>query len=535
MRRSPLVLALALLGTLLAAPDVGAVGPGGWDHLGVGATSTLPSLNGPVLAMNADDPGFLLVGGSFTSAGGNAKAARIAAWNGVAWSSLGATPISNGSVRAIAYQGGKVYAGGTFLNAGGNANADYLAVWSGSSWAPFCTPVTPGPAFTATVSALQIVGNTLYVGGAFQNGAGIAAADYLVGCDLTTGVASATVLHDGDINSGVYALAADSSGTLYAGGLFINLAGIPEADHVAAFNGGWTAMGTGPGGQAVDSVVRSLASISGGVVVGTDAVNVSGIPAADHVARWNGSAWSAVGSNTGGTDGWFPVSSFIYGLATVGQMVFAVGSFQNANGVLTADQIAYFDGSTWRPIGSNGAGNGPLNAQSTAVEIFRMKVVSGGNFTAAGGDTHAQYIAAYALKQPDARIALVAAGPFTGNNVYSPTGIGEARAVSVRRGHAATFYVSIQNDGLVAAAFSVKGTGVARGIAVHYYRGAANITTAVLAGTYSSGTIAARGAVVIRMVVSVAKSSATTATFLVRLTSAAGTTPDAVRALVTAH
>jgi hypothetical protein len=525
-------LALALLGALIVAPDVGAVGPGGWDHLGVGATAALPSLDGPVLAMNADSPGVLLVGGSFTSAGGNANASRIATWNGTAWGALNGTPISNGSVRAIAYSGGRVYAGGTFLDAGGNANADFLAVWDGSGWGPFCNSITPGPAITATVSALQIIGNTLYVGGAFQNGAGLPTADFLVGCDLTTGAASATVQHDGDINSGIYALTADANGTLYAGGLFINMAGIVGANHVAAFDGAWHALGAG---TAVDSAVRSLAASGTDVLVGTDAVNVAGIPTADHLVRWSGSAWSAVGSNTAGTDGWFPASSFIYALAVNGPMVFAAGSFQNADGVQNADQIAVFDGTTWRPIGSDGSGNGPLNAQPNAVAVFRGKVLTGGNFTAAGGDSQAQSIAAYSLTQPDARIGVRSAGPFVGNNVYNSTGAGQTRAVSVRRGNRATAYVSIENDGLVAAAFTVKATGGSRGITAQFYRGATNITAAVRAGTYSSGAIAARSTIVIRMDVTAAKTSAASAAFLVRLTTVAGTSPDTVRAAVTAH
>jgi hypothetical protein len=532
MRRSVFALVLALLGMLLVAPDVGAVGPGGWDHLGVGGTPALPSLDGPVLAMNADSPGVLLVGGSFTSAGGNANASRIATWNGTAWGALNGTPISNGSVRAIASSGGKVYAGGTFLDAGGNADADFLAVWDGDGWAPFCRSITPGPAITATVNALQIIGNTLYVGGAFANGAGLDAADFLVGCDLTTGAATATVPHDGDINSGIYALTADANGTLYAGGLFINMARIPGANHVAAFNGSWHALGTG---VAVDSAVRSLTVNGTDVLVGTDAVNVAGIPSADHVARWNGSVWSAVGANTAATDGWFPATSFINALAVNGPMVFAAGSFQNADGTPAADQIAVFNGTVWGPVGSDGAGNGPLNTQASAVAVFRGKLVAGGNFTAAGGDAHAQNIAAYALTQPDARIGRREAGPFIGNNVYSPTGVGESRAVSIRRGHKATVFVSIENDGLVAAAYTVKGTGAARGITVQYHRGATNITAGVRAGTYSSGAIAAGNSVVLRMDVTAAKTSAATATFLVRLASIAGTTPDAVRAVVTAH
>jgi hypothetical protein len=214
-------------------------------------------------------------------------------------------------------------------------------------------------------------------------------------------------------------------------------------------------------------------------------------------------------------------------------MVFAAGSFQNADGAPTADQIAVFNGTTWGPIGSDGAGNGPLNAQPNAVAVFRGKVVAGGNFTAAGGDTQAVSVAAYALTQPDAQIGRIATGPFLGNNVYSPTGVGETQAVSIRRGHKATIYLSMENDGLVAAAYTVKGSGAARGITVQYFRGTTNITAAVKTGTYPSGAIAARNSVAIRMVVTVAKTSAPSGTFLVRLSSLPGTTPDAVRAVVT--
>ncbi len=364
MRRAAFVPAVAIAALLATAQGVAAIGPGGWDHLGHGATSTTASLNGAVYALNADAPGLLLVGGNFTSAGGNANASRIATWNGTTWGALNGTPIDNGAVFAIAYHAGKVYAGGTFINAGGNANADFLAVWDGIGWAPFCNPTVSGPAFGGSVLALQVIGNTLYVGGAFQNGAGINAADYLLACDLTTGASSATVPNDGDMSGGVYALAADSNGTLYAGGQFINVEGIPAADHVAAYDGSWHAMGSGAGagGGAVDSYVRGLAAHGTDVYIGTDSVDVAGIPQADHVARWSGSAWSAVGTDTSGANGWFTTTTFINALATSGSLLFAAGSFQDANGVATADHIAYFDGATWRPIGSNGAGNGPMIA-----------------------------------------------------------------------------------------------------------------------------------------------------------------------------
>jgi hypothetical protein len=538
MRRAALVPVLAIATLFTFVPGVAAIGPGGWDHAGHGATSAQASLNGAVYALNADDPGVLLVGGNFTSAGGVANASRIAAWNGTAWGALNGTPISNGAVNAIAYHAGKVYAGGTFINAGGNADADFLAVWDGSGWAPFCTSTKPGPAFGGSVLALQVIGNTLFVGGAFQNGAGINAADYLLACDLTTGASSSTVPNDGDMSGAVYALTADSNGTLYAGGQFINVATIPAADHVAAYDGSWHAMGTGPGGPdtaAVDSFVRGITAHGTDVYIGTDSVDVAGIANADHVARWNGSAWSAVGSNTAGTNGWFTTTTFINALTMVGSMVVAAGSFQNANGVATADNVAYFDGSTWRPIGSNGAGNGPYIGNTTALAIFRSKVYASGNFTSAGGDTWAVSLAAYALTLPDARIATVSAGPFTGNAIYSPTATGESRSRYVTRGHTGTFYVNVQNDGLVAATFTIKGTGGARGITVRYYRGATNVTTAVTAGTYSTGAIGPRASATLKMVVTVAASSASSGSFLVKATSISGTPADAVKAIVKAR
>jgi hypothetical protein len=538
MRRSGYAFAAAFTATVTVTSVAAAVGPGGWDHVGHGSTSTTASLNGTVTALNTQNPGVLYVGGSFTSAGGNTNAKYIARWNGSAWSALGNAPmtnVANGGVFAIAYHAGKVYAGGTFHDAGGNPDADFLAVFDGSSWAPFCTSTVPGHAFGGNVNALQIIGNTLYVGGSFANGAGIASADYLVGCDLTTGAASSTVDSNVHAFSGsVYALTADSNGTLYAGGNFIDAEGILAADHVAAYDGSWSAMGTGPGGRAVDGIVRSLTASGTNVYVGADSVNIAGIANADHVARWDGAAWHAVGANTAGNNGWFATGFTIDALTHYGSLVIAAGSFQNANGIATADQIAYFDGTRWRPIGSDGAGNGPLNAHPTALGITGGKVYVGGNFTAAGGDSLARFLSAYALRLPDTLIGASSTGTFVGNNVYRPTGAGEVRSVTVTRGHSVTSYVKIQNDGLVAASFTIKGTGGATGIAAHYYRGSTNVTVDVRAGTYSTPSIAARASVLLRLVVTVANSSASTATITTTARSQPGTPRDAVRVVVKA-
>jgi trimeric autotransporter adhesin len=393
---------LALCGVVIGGlvTLASAAGPGGWDHLGQGATPGSDSLNLSASALEVT-PGALYVGGKFTNAGGIENADRIAKWNGSTWSAVSSSTeqITNGEVFAIAVSGGKVYAGGTFTNAGGSG-ADNLAVWDGTSWEPFC--ILPGKSI-GNVKALQIIGSTLYVGGDFQDGGGVPLADYLLQCNLASGKPSETTVDPAHPFSGpVKALTATSDGTLYAGGRFGNLENIPAADNVAYRNGtGWHAMGTGGGpcSCALDAYVRALTTNGTDVFVGTEGSNVANIAQADHVAKWDGSAWSAMGSSAGGANGWFPASTNIYDLATYGSHVFVTGTFQNANGDPRADNVAFFDGTEWHPLGSNGAGNGPWLGEGSALAIVDRQLYAAGNFTSAGGDAQAGFAASFALTQ----------------------------------------------------------------------------------------------------------------------------------------
>ena len=394
-----LALSALVIGTL--ATWALAAGPGGWDHLGDNGTPTGDSLNDVASAL-AVTPGGLYVGGAFTDAGGLQHADRIAKWNGSSWSAVNSptSPITNGRVSAIAVAGDKVYAGGTFTVAG-NEDANNLAFWDGDSWEPACIDLAPGPAFDGNVTSLQIIGQALYVGGEFQDGAHILSADYLLRCDLQIRAATSTVDDEAHaFTSSVYALTADTNGTLYAGGGFINLNQIPAADFVAARpqGGTWEPMAGGP-----TTFVRGLTAVRTDVYVGTDADNVGGSPQADRVVRWNGSQWSALGSNSAGDNGWFPstssVSTSIYGLAGTGQYLFATGSFQDANGDPRADHVAFFDGSAWHPVGSNGSSDGPLAGAGSAMAIIDRQLYATGAFTSAGGDPQARSVASFELSQ----------------------------------------------------------------------------------------------------------------------------------------
>jgi hypothetical protein len=383
-----------------------AAGPGGWDHLGDRGTPGSNSLDLVASALAAT-PGALYVGGEFTDAGGIPAADRIATWNGSSWGAVSSSTsqISNGRVSDIAVSGGKVYAGGSFQNAGGDANADFLAVWDGTSWKPICAAA--GTAFTSgNVTSLEIIGQTLYVGGEFQNWAGIASADYLFACDLANDASSPVVDPAHTFSGAVYALAADSNGTLYAGGGFIDLNDAPNdpADKVAYLppgGGTWHAMGAGGGscGCAVTDFVRALTTVGTDVYIGTDANDVASIPQADHVARWDGSAWWAVGAGSGGGNGWFPAVTSINAITGIGPNLFVTGTFQNANGDARADHVAFFDGADWHPLGSDGAGDGPFSGSGLALALVDRQLYATGNFTSAGGDPQARFVASFALTQ----------------------------------------------------------------------------------------------------------------------------------------
>ena len=155
----------------------------------------------------------------------------------------------------------------------------------------------------------------------------------------------------------------------------------------------------GRGPLPVTGFVRGLTTVGTDAYVGTDANDVAGIPQADHVAKWNGSAWSALGAGTGGTNGWFPTTTSIEALAGTGSNLFVTGSFQNANGDPRADNVAFFDGAAWHPLGSDGAGDGPWVGDGLALALVDRQLYAAGSFTSAGGDPQARSVASFALSQ----------------------------------------------------------------------------------------------------------------------------------------
>lgn len=302
--------------------------------------------------------GDLYAGGAFTTAGGN-PANYIAKWNGSVWSALGTG--MNGWVTTLAVNGSDLYAGGHFTTAGG-ATVNRIAKWNGSTWSAL------GTGMNDYVSALAVNGSDLYAGGKFTTAGGNAANR------IAKWTGSAWSAVGSGTNDIVYALATNGS-ELYAGGNF-TIAGGASAKYIARWNGStWSPLGSGMvnfGGTIFNGVVTALA-VSGSDLYAGGAFITAGETAANRVAKWNGSTWSALGSGlSGGTFG-----GYTSALAVSGSDLYAVGSITTAGGI-PVNNIAKWDGSAWSALGSG------LNSDTFAIVVNGNDLYAGGDFTTAG-------------------------------------------------------------------------------------------------------------------------------------------------------
>src|SRR2546427_641182 len=113
-----------------------------------------------------------------------------------------------------------------------------------------------------------------------------------------------------------------------------------------------------------------------------------------------------------------------------------------------------------------------------------------------------------ATRQPDNLIKNSSETTYLGDNVYNTDGTGQTKSQSIKAGRSATFNVMIQNDGSATDSFTVQGNGSSTGFTVKYYAGSSgntDITTAVTAGTYTTGNLGPGANQIIRAAVTVAR------------------------------
>ncbi|HET7250259.1 MAG TPA: FlgD immunoglobulin-like domain containing protein [Gemmatimonadales bacterium] len=215
-------------------------------------TAWNPGANNEVQAL-AVGGGAVYAGGLFTILGGHARShlGAIDAASGVAtaWS-----PSPDGGVDAIALGNGRIYVGGNFTNIGAKFNRYDLAAFTASSDTAldFATNNKPD----GTVTAIAVEGGSVYVGGSFDR-LGLTSRADLAAVDATTGD---LLPWDPALQGVPFALAADVG--VFVGGLFSGVGPYPTSNLAEIFD---PANAVEPGTSAA-TVLRAMPNPSRGEV-----------------------------------------------------------------------------------------------------------------------------------------------------------------------------------------------------------------------------------------------------------------------------
>ncbi len=203
----------------------------------------------------------------------------------------------NGSVTGLAVYGGNVYAGGTFTNTiAGTTPLGRIARWDGSTWSPL------GSGVNNRVRDIAVHLDKVYVGGSFTTAGGISANRVAVWNGSGWSALGSGV--DGD----VYAIAVDGN-QVYVGGDFQYAGGV-EVNNIAVYN----------------TTTQTWSALDNGIVFSGK------------------SCYLPYGINTGWDD------AIVYDILIRGELIFVGGGFNKA-GSDSANNVAYWDGSSWHSMG----------------------------------------------------------------------------------------------------------------------------------------------------------------------------------------
>jgi hypothetical protein len=309
----------------------------------------------------------IYVGGAFLNAGG-ASAKYVAKWDQDAfiWTPMQPHGGMNGPVRSLTYMNGKLYAAGDFVISD-STDTWHVAMWNGIRWINLASGIRGGG-----LRSVCGYNNLLYAGGfidtisGFNQGLGVLRWDgvnWLTCGGTGYGVSGANGFHVDAMQ--VY------NNELYVGGLFQYAGnGSISANNIAKWNGiSWSAVGTGANGE-----IRCFAVVNGSLYAGGDFTTINGVPA-NRIAKFNGSTWNALGAGFDTT---------VYALANYNTQVYATGTIEKS-GTDSLHHIARWDSANvvWQKVWS-GLGYPGINQAGYALLPNDGSLYVGGYFTVAG-------------------------------------------------------------------------------------------------------------------------------------------------------
>ena len=267
------------------------------------------------------------------------------------------------------FLGNDIYVAGIFSRANG-LSAPGLAKWNGSDWSNI--------GFSGAVRALLSDGTNLYVAGSFTNAGGVLNTN-IARYDGTNWYSMGGGIGYYNFNSSFVSALQLHNGQLYAAGLFTN-AGSVAANNIAVWNGStWSALGSG-----LNNSVFALA-FQGDVLYAGGSFSTAGGVSANNVATWDGASWSALGAGCKGG---------VSCIGILGSDVYVGGGFTNVGGV-SAHALAKWDGVSWTTWPTtDGVFQYPLNDFPNVMQVNGGLLYIGGNFNQAG-DVIANHVVSY--------------------------------------------------------------------------------------------------------------------------------------------
>ena len=255
------------------------------------------------------------------------------------------------------------------------SRADNIAKWNGSAWSTFGSG-PGGTVYGTEVYAVTVdAAGNIYIGGSFTSVGGSTATN-IAKWNGSAWSALGPGLSIAGGGGTVEVLTTDSAGNLYAGGNFTAAGGI-SVTNIAKWNGSaWSALGSGMGGGNQNGVYGLITDGAGNLYAGGPFTTAGGVTV-NGVAKWNGSTWLALDTGVSGNNPLVEAFAFDH----AGNL-YAGGRFITA-GSVTANNIAEWNGSTWSALGS-GMGGSSLYVFALAMDAANH-LYAGGLFTAAGG------------------------------------------------------------------------------------------------------------------------------------------------------
>ncbi|GIW73796.1 MAG: hypothetical protein KatS3mg103_0318 [Phycisphaerales bacterium] len=158
------------------------------------------------------------------------------------------------------------------------------------------------------------------------------------------------------------------NGNLYAGGSFMSIGGAANTAYVARWDGSaWSGLGSqGIGAGSSNAFATSLTNFEvegrDALIVGGFFADAAGLPGTHAIAAWDGRQWISMDADLEFLDAIWAMTTGDLG---DGPRLFVGGTFDSI-GSATAGGVAQWDGSQWSPVGTGG----PLVGTIFGLAIF---------------------------------------------------------------------------------------------------------------------------------------------------------------------